>query len=48
MFAQLCLLKQNCKVNDSTLLKNSEGNCHGEWNFCQGKEPEIALFLQVG
>ena len=30
--------------NDSWLLKNSEGNRDGEWNFCGGKKPDIALF----
>ena len=33
--------------NDSRLLKNSEGNCDGEWIFCQRKEADVALFLQV-
>ena len=33
--------------NDSRLLKNSEGNRAGEWIFCQSKEADVALFLQV-
>ena len=33
--------------NDSRLLKNSEGNCDGEWIFCWRKEADVALFLQV-
>ena len=33
--------------NDFRLLKNSEGNRDGEWIFCQRKEADIALFLQV-
>ena len=31
---------------DSRLLKNSEGNHNDKWNFCQGQEVNIALFLQ--
>ena len=27
------------------MLKNSEGNRDDVWNFCRGKEAEIALFL---
>ena len=27
--------------------ENGEGNRHGDWNFCQKKEEDIALFLQV-
>ena len=27
--------------------ENGEGNSHGDWNFCQKKEEDIALFLQV-
>ena len=34
-------------MSHSRLLKNSEGNRDGEWNFCQGKEPDIALSLVV-
>ena len=33
--------------NDSTLFKNSEGNCDGEQIFCQRKEADVALLLQV-
>ena len=33
--------------NDPRLLKNSKGNCDGEWIFCQRKEADVALFLQV-
>ena len=36
--------------NDSGLLKNSEdskGNHYGKWIFRQGKEADIASFLQV-
>ena len=33
--------------NESRLLKNSEENRHSWWNFCGGKEADIALFLQV-
>ena len=32
---------------DSRLLKNNEGNRDGVWDFCRGKEADIALFLQV-
>ena len=32
--------------NDPKLLKNSEGNHNDQWNFCQGQEADIALFLQ--
>ena len=27
--------------------ENGEGNRDGEWNFCRGKEADIALFFQV-
>ena len=30
-----------------TKTENGEGNRDGEWSFCQGKEVDIALFLQV-
>ena len=33
--------------SDFRLLKNSEGNRDGEWNFCWRKEADVALFLQV-
>ena len=33
--------------NDSRLFKNSEGNCDGEQIFCQRKEADVALLLQV-
>ena len=33
--------------NDSRLLKNSEGIRDGEWIFCQRREANAALFLQV-
>ena len=33
--------------NDSTLLKNSEGNRDAEWIFCRRKEADVALFLQM-
>jgi len=32
---------------DSRLLKNSDGNRDGVWNFGREKEADIALFLQV-
>ena len=38
---------KNKTENDSRLVKNRERNCHGLWNFCRGKEADIALFLQV-
>ena len=41
------LARWNETENDSRLLKNSEGNRDGEWNFYRGKEGDIALFLQV-
>ena len=31
----------------TTKTENGEGNRDGEWSFCQGKEVDIALFLQV-
>ena len=27
--------------------ENGKGNRNGEWNFCQGEEADIVLFLQV-
>ena len=41
------LTRKNKTKNDSRLLKNSKGNRHGQWNFCQGKEADITLFFQV-
>ena len=38
MLAQLGPQKQN---------RNGKGNPDCEWNFCPGKEAEIALFLQM-
>ena len=26
---------------DSSLLKNSEGNCDGDWIFCRRKEADV-------
>ena len=43
MFARACpawSTKTKLRIND-------EGNRDGEWNFCRGKEADIALFLQV-
>ena len=41
--------RKNKTDNDYGLFKNSEGNHGGDWNlFCRGKEPDIALLLQVG
>ena len=33
--------------NDSRLLKNIKRNCNSVWIFCQGKEADVALILQV-
>ena len=40
--------RKNKTANDTKLLKSSKGIHDGEWNFCRGKEPDIALFMQVG
>ena len=37
---------KNKTESDSRLLTNSEGNYNDKWNFCQGQEVNIALFLQ--
>ena len=37
---------KNKTESDSRLPKNSEGNHNDKWNFCQGQEVNIALFLQ--
>ena len=34
-------------LTDSRLLENSDGNRDGEWIFCQRKEADVAIFLQV-
>ena len=39
--------RKNKNENDSRLLKNSEGNRHGQGHFCPENEANIALFLQV-
>ena len=38
---------RNGTDNNSRLLKKSEGNRDGDWNFCRRKEPDIALLLQA-
>ena len=40
--------RRNRTDNNSRLLKKSEGNRDGDWNFCRGKEPDFALLLQAG
>lgn len=41
-----CFTRKDKTANDSKL-NNSKGNRNGEWNFCQGEEADIVLFLQV-
>ena len=38
--------KNKTENDPKPLVKNSEGNRDHEWNFCQGQETDIALFLQ--
>ena len=41
------MARKNKTENDSRLLKNSDGNRHGERNLFPGNEADIASFVQV-
>ena len=46
---QITMFERACPAwSTKTKLRiNGEGNRDSEWNFCRGKEADIALFLQV-